>query len=217
MVVAVAVSAVVGLAARRTGTQPGPEPRRGAVQPGGNVLRGEHALTALLDRLRETFGQESVTLLEYRPGTPLTPARQSDPGSWQVTATVGGKPCAAPDEGDTDIPVGESLALVLRGRPLPVADRRILEAFAAQAAAALRQQWRAEEAERTRPLAQADRMRTAPLSAVIHDLRIPLSSAMAAVESLATHITWTDERTELVATARESIERLHRLVANLLE
>ena len=57
------------------------------------------------------------------PGTPLTPARQRDPECWQVAAAVGGKPCAAPDEGDTDIPVGEDLALVLRGRPLPAAHR----------------------------------------------------------------------------------------------
>ena len=118
VVVAAAVSAVVGLAARRT---------RDAARAGadaevlfnlaGHVLRGEHALDALLDRLRETFGQESVTLLEHRPGTALTPARQRDPASWQVAGTVGGTPCAAPDEGDTDIPVGEDLALVLRGRP----------------------------------------------------------------------------------------------------
>ena len=33
-------------------------------------------------------------------------ARQRDPATWQAAATVGGKPCAAPDEGDTDIPVG---------------------------------------------------------------------------------------------------------------
>ena len=220
VVVAVAVSAVVGLAARRT---------RDAARAGadaevlfnlaGNVLRGEHALTDLLDRLRETFGQESVTLLEHRPGTPLTPARQRDPATWQVAATVGGKPCAAPGDGDTDIPVGEDLALVLRRRPLPAADRRILEAFAAQAAAALRQQRLAEEAERTRLLAEAGQVRTALLSAVSHDLRTPLSSAMVAVESLANpDITWTgDERAELVATARESLERLHRLVANLLD
>jgi two-component system, OmpR family, sensor histidine kinase KdpD len=220
VVVAAAVSAVVGLAARRT---------RDAARSGadaevlfnlaGHVLRGEHALDALLDRLRETFGQESVTLLEHRPGTALTPARQYDPASWQVAATVGGKPCAAPDEGDTDIPVGEDLALVLRGRPLPAADRRTLEAFAAQAAAALRQQQLAEEAERTRLLAEAGQVRTALLSAVSHDLRTPLSSAMVAVESLANpDITWTgDEQAELVATARESLERLHRLVANLLD
>jgi len=220
VVVAAAVSAVVGLAARRA---------RDAARAGaeaevlfnlaGNVLRGEHALDALLGRLRETFGQESVTLLEHRPGAPLTPARQHDPASWQVAAAVGGKPCTAPDQGDTDIPIGEDLALVLRGRPLPAADRRILEAFAAQAAAALRQQRLAEEAERTRLLTEADRMRTALLSAVSHDLRTPLSSAMVAVESLANpDITWTgDEHAELVATARESLERLHRLVANLLD
>jgi two-component system sensor histidine kinase KdpD len=185
----------------------------------GNVLRGEHALAALLDRLRETFGQEAVTLLEHRPGTPLTPARQRDPGSWQVIATVGGQPCTSPDEGDTDIPVGEDLALVLRGRSLPAADRRILEAFAAQAAAALRQQRLAEEAERTRPIAEADKMRTALLSAVSHDLRTPLSSARAAVDSLASpSIRWSDEeRGELVATAKDSLERLDRLVANLLD
>jgi len=220
VVVAAAVSAVVGLAARRT---------REAARAGadaevlfnlaGNVLRGEHALITLLDRLRETFGQDSVTLLEHHPGTPLTPARQHDPASWQVVATVGGEPCTAPDEGDTGIPVGEDLAVVLRGRPLPAADRRILEAFAAQAAAALRQQRLAEEAERTRPLAKADQMRTALLSAVSHDLRTPLSSAMAAVESLANpDITWTgDERAELVMIAKESLERLDRLVANLLD
>ena len=108
---------------------------------------------------------------------------------------------------------------MLRGWSLPAADRRILEAFAAQAAAALRQQQLAEEAERIRLLAEAGQVRTALLSAVSHDLRTPLSSAMAAVESLANpDITWTgDERAELVATASESLERLHRLVANLLD
>ena len=220
VVVAAAVSAVVSLAARRTR-----EAARASADAevlfnlAGNVLRGEHALAALLDRLRETFGQESVTLLEHRPGTPLTPARQRDPASWQVAATVGGKPCTSPDEGDTDIPIGDELALVLRGRPLPAADRRILEAFAAQAAAALRQQRLAEEAEQTRPLAEAGRMRTALLSAVSHDLRTPLSSARAAVDSLANPgISWTDdERAELAATAKESLERLDRLVANLLD
>ena len=96
---------------------------------------------------------------------------------------------------------------------------RIPEAFAAQAAAALRQQQLAEEAERTRLLAEAGQVRTALLSAVSHDLHTPLSSAMVAVESLANpDITWTgDERAELVATARESLERLQRLVANLLD
>jgi two-component system sensor histidine kinase KdpD len=179
--VAAAVSAVVGLAARRSR-----ESARAAADAellfhlAGNILRGEHALPELLERLRETFGQESVTLLERRPGSPDIPDRQRDPGCWQLAAAVGGTPCTAPDEGDTDIPVGEDLALVLRGRPLPAASQRIAEAFAAQAAAALRQQRLAEEAEQARPIAAADRMRTALLTTLSHDLRSPLAAATAA-------------------------------------
>jgi two-component system sensor histidine kinase KdpD len=62
-------------------------------------------------------------------------------------------------------------------------------------------------------------MRTALLTAVSHDLRSPLSSAKAAVESLRTgEVTWTEmEREELLATADESLGRLDRLVANLLD
>jgi two-component system, OmpR family, sensor histidine kinase KdpD len=220
VLVAAGVSAVVDLAAKRT--------REAATASAdaevlftlaGNVLRGEHALDALLERLRETFGLTSVTLLEHPPGTPLTPDRQRDPASWRIVATVGGKPCTTPDEADTEMPVGEELSLVLRGRTLPAADRRILEAFAVQAAVALRQQRLAEEAERARPLEQADRIRTALLNAVSHDLRTPLASAKAAVESLRNaEIEWTrEERAELVATAAESLDRLDRLVANLLD
>ena len=102
---------------------------------------------------------------------------------------------------------------------MAAADRRILEAFAAQAAGALRQQRLVAEAERTRPLEEADRMRTALLSAVSHDLRTPLSSAKAAVDSLhGSEIDWSDEdRAELVDTAAQSLDRLDRLVANLLD
>jgi two-component system sensor histidine kinase KdpD len=220
VLVGVGVSAVVDLAARRTR-----EAARASADAevlftlAGNVLRGEHALDSLLERLRETFGLTSVTLLEHPPGAPLTPDRQRDPASWRIVATVGGQPCTTPEEADTEVPVGEELALVLRGRTLPAADRRIIEAFAVQASVALRQRRLAEEAERAGPLAQADRIRTALLNAVSHDLRTPLASAKAAVESLRNaEIRWTgEERAELAATAGESLDRLDRLVANLLD
>ncbi|POM23818.1 Sensor protein KdpD [Actinomadura rubteroloni] len=175
----------------------------------GNVLRGERALDDLLRRLRETFGLTSVTLLE----------RPAESGGWRVVATVGGRPCTAPDEADTGIPIDAGLVLALRGRPLPARDRRILEAFGVQAAVALRHQRLAAEAERARPLEAADRMRTALLNAVSHDLRTPLASATAAVDGLRnTGIAWTDgERAELLDTAAESVDRLDRLVANLLD
>ena len=107
----------------------------------------------------------------------------------------------------------------LRGRTLEASDRRIVEAFAAQAAVALRQERLAAEAATAKPLAEANRLRTALLAAVSHDLRTPLASAKASVASLRSSDVEFDEpdRAELLATAAESLDRLDRLVANLLD
>lgn len=218
VLVAATVSAVVDLAARRT---------RQAARAGadaallstlaGHVLRGDAALPSLLARLRETFGLTSVTLLE-RAGTPV-PDDRSDPRAWRIAATAGGTPCTCPAAADTDVVIDEELTLAVRGRLLDAADRRVLEAFAAEAAVALRQRRLREEADQARPLAEADRMRTALLAAVGHDLRTPLASARAAVESLrTTGVDWSpQDREELLATADESLIKLNRLVDNLLD
>jgi two-component system sensor histidine kinase KdpD len=57
------------------------------------------------------------------------------------------------------------------------------------------------------------------LSAVSHDLRTPLASAKAAITSLRSHdVHFSDvDRDELLATADESLDRLVRLVENLLD
>jgi two-component system, OmpR family, sensor histidine kinase KdpD len=220
VVVAIAVSAVVDLAARRTREAARARAEAETLSTmAGSVVRGREPLQALLGQLREAFGLTGVSLLERDlDAGPAADSRQ-DPAAWRVVARVGVAACAVPAEGDAEVPVGDTLSLVLRGRTLAAADRRVVEAFAAQAAVALRQQRLAEEAAAARPLAEAGRVRTALLAAVSHDLRTPLAAAKAAVTSLGTdEITWTaEEHDELVATAEESLDRLDRLVANLLD
>jgi two-component system sensor histidine kinase KdpD len=220
VLVAAAVSAIVDVAARRTreAARAGAEAELLSTLA-GHVLRGEAAVSSLLARIRETFGLASVTLLERREGAGQRPDDQSDPDVWQIVATSGGAPCTCPSSADSDVVIDENLVLAARGRLLDAADRRVLEAFAAETAVALRQERLEEEAQRARPLAEADKMRTALLAAVSHDLRTPLASAKAAVESLRnTDIDWSPhDRAELFATADESLAKLDRLVVNLLD
>ncbi|MEV4199577.1 sensor histidine kinase KdpD [Micromonospora globbae] len=218
--VALAVSWIVDVAARRTR-----EAARAAADAqtlaavAGGVLRGGRPLTALLDQLRETFGLRAVSVLELAEEAVGRPARAHEERAWCVVASVGDQPATTPDGGETAVPVDERITVVLSGARLEAADRRLVEAFAAQAAVALRQERLAEEAATARPLAEADRMRTALLAAVSHDLRTPLASAKAAVTSLRSPDIDFDEedRAELLATAEESLDRLARLVANLLD
>ncbi|MER6949830.1 DUF4118 domain-containing protein [Nonomuraea sp. NPDC000554] len=208
VLVAAMVSTVVDLAARRSREAARSRADAEVLSTlAGHVLRGDSALTSLMARLMEVYGLSAVTLLER------------DGESWRVVALAGGPPSTSPGGADTDVAVGDDLVLAVRGRLLAAADRQVLEAFAAEAAVALRQQRLREEAEQAKPLAEADRMRTALLAAVSHDLRTPLASAKAAVESLRnTEIDWTPgDRKELLATADESLIKLDRLVSNLLD
>ena len=216
VVVAVAVSLVVAQAAHRTreAAHANAEAQTLATVA-GSVLRGSRPLIALLERLRETFNLSRVALVERRAATEAGGER----GAWAIAASVGEVAEPAEGERDMEVPIGESLKLTLRGRALAASDRRIIEAFAQQSALALNQERLADEAASAKPLAEADRMRTALLAAVSHDLRTPLAAAMAAVASLRSrevHFSAKDKAV-LLSTAADSLDRLARLVANLLD
>ncbi|MFI1764479.1 ATP-binding protein [Streptomyces sp. NPDC020800] len=157
----------------------------------GTIVRGEATIPALLERTRETFGMESVQLADEPPDT----------------------------DGVTFVPAGRGACLVLRGRTLSSSERRVLAAFAAHVGSAVERARLAEAAAEVEPVKAADRMRTALLRAVGHDLRTPLAAGWAAVTSLRSRDVEfsAEDREELLATADESMAKLDRLVENLLD
>ncbi|WP_374984859.1 ATP-binding protein [Streptomyces fradiae] len=209
--VAASVASVVGLAARRTQQAARLRAESETLSLlAGSVLRGDTGLEALLERVRETFAMESVALLERAGGL----------GPWTCVGSAGrARPVARPEDADVDMPVDDRLALALTGRVLPAEDRRVLGAFAAQAAVVLERRRLVGEAAEARKLAEGNRIRTALLAAVSHDLRTPLAGIKAAVTSLrAGDVEWSaEDRAELLAGIEEGTDRLDQLVGNLLD
>jgi two-component system sensor histidine kinase KdpD len=222
--VAVAVASVVDLAARRTR-----QAARSSAEAetlsllATSVLRGENALPALLRRVREAFGVTSVTLLERTDdGWATVGAAGPDTAgdtAGDAAAAIGPRRSGRPEDADAWASVSDTYVLTLRGRALPAADRRVLSVFASQAAAALEWHRLAEEAAMARSLAEGNKIRTALLAAVSHDLRTPLASIKASVSSLRQDdVEWAPaDEAELLATIEESADRLDGLVANLLD
>ncbi|WP_326572013.1 sensor histidine kinase KdpD [Actinacidiphila glaucinigra] len=210
VVVGVAVASVVDLAARRTHQAARLQSEAEILSYlAGSVLRGEHSLDALLERVRETFGMEAVSLLE----------RAGEHDAWTCAAGVGSRQCLRPEDADVEVPVSDNLSLALVGRVLPASDRRVLSAFAAQAAGVLDRQRLEDEAARAHKLAEGNRIRTALLAAVSHDLRTPLAAIKAAVSSLRSDdVAWSEEdEAELLEGIEEGADRLDNLVGNLLD
>ena len=204
VVVAVLVSIVVDQAARRSraATRAAAESETLAAVA-GSVLRGQDALDALVTQLREAFGMTSVILRED--------------GAVLYSSIEGSR--ASDADTETSYPLGHGTSLDLRGPDLAAADRRVLAAFLSQLESALQQRALASEAEGMRPLAEADRLRTALLAALGHDLRRPLAAATAAVTSLRSTDVALDEadKASLLETAEVSLASLADLVANLLD
>ncbi|WP_190139956.1 sensor histidine kinase, partial [Streptomyces longispororuber] len=209
--VAVSVASVVDLAARRTHQAARLRAESEILSHlAGSVLRGENSLESLLETVRETFGMESVALLE----------REHDLAPWTCTAGVGARAhVERPEHADVDLPMGDSMSLALTGRVLTAEDRRVLGAFAAQAAVVLDRQRLQTEADQARALAEGNRIRTALLAAVSHDLRTPLAGIKASVSSLRSDdVEWSEEdRAALLEAIEEGADRLDHLVGNLLD
>ena len=202
--IAILVSIIVDQAARRARTA-----QRAAAEAellaavAGNVLRGDNAVLALVSRTREAFGLTGVRLLSA-DGEVLASDGEPVPDGRATTITVGSGPAPA--------------VLELHGEPLDTPARRLLDAIVAQLAAAIEHTDLRATAREVAALAETDQVRSALLSAVSHDLRRPLASAVAAIGGLrAAHSLSASDREELLATADESLATLSSLVTDLLD
>jgi two-component system sensor histidine kinase KdpD len=103
--------------------------------------------------------------------------------------------------------------------PLTPEQRRLLESFANQAAQAIRRVQLADEASQAQLLRETEKLQTALLNSISHDLRTPLASITGALSSLRDDAAVLDvaDRSVLISTAWEQAYRLNNLVGNLLE
>jgi two-component system sensor histidine kinase KdpD len=201
--VAVAVSSVVHLAARREAdaarSSKETESLLGLAQ---TVLGGADTPADVLDHMTASHGGQAE-LLE-RVGT-----------RWIKVAASGEAEPTAPV---LRFEVRPDLALEVSGQASS-ATTALLAGYTAQAVAALDRARLRTQAAQAEALAEGDRMRTALLRAVSHDLRTPLASIKASVSSLRqTDVHWSEQdEAELLATIEQNADRLDTLVGNLLD
>jgi two-component system, OmpR family, sensor histidine kinase KdpD len=201
--VAVAVSSVVHLAARRAvQAARAREEAASLLELAQTVLGGADSPAAVLEHLTRTHGGQAE--LQERVA-----------GRWVRAASSGveGSLAAA-----SRIDIRGDLILLVTGQNVS-ATPALLAGYAAQAAAALDRERLRTQAAQAEALAEGNRMRTALLAAVSHDLRTPLASIKAGVSSLRqTDVAWSEEdQADFLATIEENADRLDALIGNLLD
>jgi two-component system sensor histidine kinase KdpD len=97
--------------------------------------------------------------------------------------------------------------------------RRLLDALSDQAALAIERVNLVEDIDRARLTAETERLRSALLTSISHDLRTPLASILGSATSLRSQRAQLDEKAQdsLIATIQDESERLNRFIGNLLD
>ncbi len=201
--VAVAVSSVVHLAARRAvQAARARDEAASLLELAQTVLGGADSPAAVLDHLTRTHGGQAE--LTERAG-----------GRWVRAASSNVEGRLPPA---SRIDIRDDLTLLVTGQDAS-ATPALLAGYAAQAAAALDRERLRTQAAQAEALAEGNRMRTALLAAVSHDLRTPLASIKASVSSLRqTDVQWSEEdQADLLATIEQNADRLDALIGNLLD
>ncbi|RAV32606.1 ATP-binding protein [Corynebacterium heidelbergense] len=178
---------------------------RGVINEGDN-------LNQLLQRLRQTFALKRVDLQRYVP----------ERKKWVTIETTSEDGISAPWDGGKDpvrVRASQGLRIVVGGRQLSPADLAMIEAHGARITAIIDRQQMEAMRRATAALEAGNRVGTALLAAVSHDLRTPLAGIKAAVSSLSMDDVELDEESRkiLIETIESSADRLETVVGNLLD
>jgi two-component system, OmpR family, sensor histidine kinase KdpD len=193
-------------------------------------------LAAALRSLRETFAVEAIFLLPGEGGAISAAGPSSQPTEERERAVAQWTfdHLQAAGRGTSTLPAAEALYLPLSSSDravgvvgIPLADpaqfrdparRRLLEALAGQTAVALERLTLAEHSRQSEIEVEAERLRTALLSSLSHDMRTPLAAIEGAASTLLQDMEPDSAaRRELAATIVQESQRMTRLVANLLD
>ena len=106
-----------------------------------------------------------------------------------------------------------------QGPLLTPEQQRLLDALADQAAVAIERIQLVADVDRDKLAAEADRLRSALLTSISHDLKTPLAAIMGAAGTLRDFPREISEpdRIDLLSTVVDESERLNRFIANLLD
>jgi two-component system sensor histidine kinase KdpD len=177
-----------------------------------------------VDRLPLATGSGAGAARVLQHPSPRTGGPHATPGRWvrvvrdAPDSLAAGGPIQLVPIRAGDRRVG-ALLLVSDGTSFTPIEDRLLSTAAGQIGQAIERRRLRTDATEAEILRRTDRLRTAVLNAVSHDLRTPLATIMASAGSLRQQdVAWTDaERQGFAQAIEEEAEHLNRVVGNLLD
>jgi two-component system sensor histidine kinase KdpD len=190
----------------------------------------EAGLRAVVRQVRAVFGLDTAAvLLPDGSGIMRVAACDGSPPSETVLRWLAARDplkCAEAlpgSPGTMAVPLASPAApvgmLMVAGEAIDPETQRLLVTFATHAALAVERARLVAEATRSRMLEEVDRLRSALVDSVSHDLRTPLASIKASISDLADPSVPLDDadRAVLLRTVEEETDRLARFVSKLLD
>ncbi len=204
------------------------------------VVGLDSTIRAITDSTKETFGLDAVIFLPDPQSKEGIKPHVNDPdvrvgenetaaAAWcfQHQKVVGHGTDTLPNATARYFPLSTArgtvgvMALQLAGATsrFTAQQTRLLEAYADLAAVAIERNEFAEKARSAEVLATTEKLQTALLNSISHDLRTPLVSVIGVLSSLQEEGIELDDaaRRNLIQVAREEAERLNHLITNLLD